>query len=210
MRELEQEVEKSKQVTIEYRKKIKEYQDELMAIQSGQNNNRTVNTDAYEEQVRILKLQNQELKARIKLLSGSADRVLDKRSNLDSSPTENMRGTTSVISKDTPSVTELLEQDIDNENVQYIRENYEHLKPMATASENNGLNDGEFVDMTDSANSLNADINSAAGHSDETQSGSNDAEASEPNRKNSGDKNIVPEIINKNDPKSYDENYFNS
>ncbi len=204
--ELEQEIEKSKQVTIEYRKKIKEYQDELMAIQSGNNGISSAKADSLEEQIRLLKLQNQELNARIKLLSGNANRMSDERSDIDA-PALMQQNESPYTSLGAPSVQELLDQGIEQADVQYIRENYEHLKPMASANENNGLNAEQYGAEEEMLDGLEP----AAG---ETEDNDKDKDQKKQPRKTSNkpikDQNIVPEIENQKDHKPYDENFFNS
>lgn len=134
LNELEQRLEKERAATSEYRKMIKQYQDQGMApaqaaAQSG-------GQSVYAPEVRALMLENQELRARLELLEGSSGRKSapqgqERQSALEAVPVAEVP----VVLPEMPTASELLETEPETKNVQLIRKNYKPLPEMPTAGQ---------------------------------------------------------------------------
>lgn len=155
---LQTQIEKEKSVNSEYRQKIREYQDQIARLQGQEGIKQPPTTSAvpaelaYDETVRSLMIQNQELKARIELMELSGK----KRSKSKTEPEEKTSAASeasdgqgqqihalkSLEGSALPQVTEsgqtmtaaeLLEVEPNTQNVQLIRKNHTALPEMPPA-----------------------------------------------------------------------------
>lgn len=134
LNDLEQRLEKERAATSEYRKMIKQYQDQGVApaqaaAQSG-------GQSVYAPEVRALMLENQELRARLELLEGSSGRKSapqgqERQSALEAVPVAEVP----VVLPEMPTASELLETEPETKNVQLIRKNYKPLPEMPAAGQ---------------------------------------------------------------------------
>lgn len=130
VRDLEQRLDKERAATSEYRKMIKQYQDQGAAPSQSEGQS------VYAPEVRALMLENQELRARIELLEGasgrkSAPQDQNRQSALEAVPVAEVP----VVLPDMPTASELLETEPETKNVQLIRKNYKPLPEMPTAGQ---------------------------------------------------------------------------
>lgn len=132
VRDLEQRLEKERAATSEYRKMIKQYQDQGAAPSP------TEGQSVYAPEVRALMLENQELRARLELLEGasgqgrkSAPQEQGRQSALEAVPVAEVP----VVLPKMPTASELLETEPETKNVQLIRKNYKPLPEMPTAGQ---------------------------------------------------------------------------
>lgn len=130
--DLEQRLEKERAATSEYRKMIKQYQDQGGPPAQAQGQS------MYAPEVRALMLENQELRARLELLEGasgrsqkSAPQDQQRQSALEAVPVAEVP----VVLPDMPTASELLETEPETKNVQLIRKNYKPLPEMPTAGQ---------------------------------------------------------------------------
>lgn len=130
--DLEQRLEKERAATSEYRKMIKQYQDQGGPPPQAQGQS------MYAPEVRALMLENQELRARLELLEGASGRTQksapqdpQRQSALEAVPVAEVP----VVLPDMPTASELLETEPETKNVQLIRKNYKPLPEMPTAGQ---------------------------------------------------------------------------
>ncbi len=155
---LQTQIEKEKSVNSEYRQKIREYQDQIARLQGQEGIKQPPTTSAvpaelaYDETVRSLMIQNQELKARIELMELSGK----KRSKSKTEPEEKTSAASEASggqgqqihalkslegsalpqvteSRQTMTAAELLEVEPITQNVQLIRKNHTALPEMPPA-----------------------------------------------------------------------------
>lgn len=134
LNDLEQRLEKERAATSEYRKMIKQYQDQGAA--PAQAAAEAGGQSVYAPEVRALMLENQELRARLELLEGSSGRKSapqdqSRQSALEAVPVAEVP----VVLPDMPTASELLETEPETKNVQLIRKNYKPLPEMPAAGQ---------------------------------------------------------------------------
>lgn len=134
LNDLEQRLEKERAATSEYRKMIKQYQDQGAA--PAQATAEAGGQSVYAPEVRALMLENQELRARLELLEGSSGRKSapqdqGRQSALEAVPVAEVP----VVLPDMPTASELLETEPETKNVQLIRKNYKPLPEMPAAGQ---------------------------------------------------------------------------
>lgn len=138
IRDLEQRLDKERAATSEYRKMIKQYQDQGASAASAQATAED-SKSIYAPEIRALMLENQELRARLELLDGGASKPgkravpedHGRQSTLEFAPV----AASPVVMPELPTSSELLETEPEAKNVQLIRKNYKPLPEMPTASQ---------------------------------------------------------------------------